>query len=204
MNRAVVFAIVVLLGLGILRQLQQCKKKNPANRFAQGLFGCYMLGNLYYTLLSRITIPAAVLEAKLAKIVFEGFARESALTGAVSGTATQQVQQHGNEIEASIETANLPMLDPTSPYYAMNTFILNVLLYIPLGYLLPVVFPKLRVKAWNVILAGLLLSFATETMQFVFNLGQFDVRDLLCNTMGTVIGTVFYKLLLEKENKTEQ
>lgn len=69
--------------------------------------------------------------------------------------------------------------------------ILNILLYVPLGYLLHYAFPRL--KWWMVILTGFLMSGLTETVQLFFKLGLCEVDDLISNTLGTVIGVGAYK-----------
>lgn len=68
--------------------------------------------------------------------------------------------------------------------------ILNILLYIPLGYLLRFTFPK--IKAWQVIAIGCAMSALTETTQLVFKLGLFEWDDMIDNTLGTVIGVICY------------
>ena len=68
--------------------------------------------------------------------------------------------------------------------------ILNILLYVPLGYLLHYAFPKF--KWWMVILTGFLMSGLTETIQLLFKLGLCEVDDLISNTFGTVIGVGAY------------
>lgn len=71
--------------------------------------------------------------------------------------------------------------------------ILNVLLYVPLGYLMHYAFPRLR--SWRVIAAGVLLSGLTETVQLFFKLGLCEVDDLMTNTFGTVLGVGAYQLV---------
>ncbi len=68
--------------------------------------------------------------------------------------------------------------------------ILNILLYVPLGYLLRFTFPHIR--AWQVIAIGCAASVLTETTQLIFKLGLFEWDDMIDNTLGTVIGVVCY------------
>ena len=196
MNRGIVFLVIVILGaVCVYLLLRFSKSRKIVNAGTRSLFGIYLLGNLYYTLLSRITISAAEFEAKLAAIFVGQF---TSVPNALPSDLPTEAHQTAEAAEEAIETIALPMLDPTSPYYAMNTFVLNVLLYIPLGYLLPCVFPKLCRKTQTTILIGFLLSLATETTQLITNLGQFDVRDLICNTVGAAIGYVIYRLCLKR------
>ena len=64
--------------------------------------------------------------------------------------------------------------------------ILNILLYYPLGYLLPILFPKLKTK--HVILIGCLCSIATEAIQYLLKMGWCETDDVIHNTLGTAIG----------------
>ena len=64
--------------------------------------------------------------------------------------------------------------------------ILNILLYYPLGYLLPILFPKLKPK--HVILIGCLCSIATEATQYLLKMGWCETDDVIHNTLGTAIG----------------
>ena len=64
--------------------------------------------------------------------------------------------------------------------------ILNILLYYPLGYLLPILFPKLKPK--HVILIGCLCSIATEATQYMLKMGWCETDDVIHNTLGTTIG----------------
>lgn len=63
---------------------------------------------------------------------------------------------------------------------------LNILLFVPLGFLLPTLWPRFRNPA-RTILAGLILSAVIETAQlFTFRLT--DINDLITNAMGTALG----------------
>lgn len=76
---------------------------------------------------------------------------------------------------------------------------LNILLYVPLGYLLPFVWPKMKrfgkLLAWRVILIGFLMSCLTEVSQLVFKIGLFEFDDIINNTVGCLIGCSVYGLM---------
>lgn len=71
---------------------------------------------------------------------------------------------------------------------------LNMMLYIPLGYLLPYIFrwfrqrPRIRPVA-----AGFVVSFLTENLQLVFKRGFYDVDDLITNVLGAFLGTLLFR-----------
>ncbi|MBC8538639.1 VanZ family protein [Christensenellaceae bacterium NSJ-63] len=71
---------------------------------------------------------------------------------------------------------------------------LNILAFVPLGLLLPIVFPRPFRRLLPTALAGLLTTGLIESLQFLFPaLGRiFDVDDILCNLVGCVLGYLLY------------
>jgi glycopeptide antibiotics resistance protein len=67
----------------------------------------------------------------------------------------------------------------------------NIVVFLPYGLLLPLAFPALR-EFRKLLLAVFLTSLCFETIQLVFNLGSFDVDDLLLNSVGGMIGYLFF------------
>lgn len=73
---------------------------------------------------------------------------------------------------------------------------LNVMLFVPMGYLLPYVFNWFRAKATiRPVAACFLISLVTENMQLIFRRGLYDLDDLLSNTLGGLIGQVLFLLI---------
>lgn len=64
--------------------------------------------------------------------------------------------------------------------------LLNVLLFVPLGFLLPVLWKRFR-PVWLTTLFGLGFSLSIELLQ-LFTLRATDVNDLMTNTAGTILG----------------
>ena len=64
--------------------------------------------------------------------------------------------------------------------------VLNILLFIPLGFLL-------GDKGWKAILYGFLLSAFIEFLQYIAVLGYCEADDVLNNTIGAVIGAGVWK-----------
>lgn len=75
----------------------------------------------------------------------------------------------------------------------MMTYILNVIMFMPLGFLLPLIWKELR-NPIKVTLTGLGFSFAIEFCQ-LFNRRNTDIDDLLMNTLGALVGYFMWKLL---------
>lgn len=69
----------------------------------------------------------------------------------------------------------------------------NVIMFIPLGYFLPKVFPALQ-KFWRTILATVLIITAVEVAQLFTLLGKCDIDDLILNVIGATIGYGIFKI----------
>lgn len=64
--------------------------------------------------------------------------------------------------------------------------VLNILLFVPLGCFLTMLWKPMRNPKWN-LLFGFLLSLLIETLQ-IFSYRATDVNDLITNSLGTLIG----------------
>lgn len=71
---------------------------------------------------------------------------------------------------------------------------LNVLLFLPLGVLLPVLWQRFR-SGWHTVLFGLSTSALIELLQ-IFTLRATDINDLITNTLGTFLGWALGRGLL--------
>lgn len=70
----------------------------------------------------------------------------------------------------------------------------NIFMFVPLGFLLPVVYKKLD-TFWKVTAAGALFSFLIEIIQLPFYVRVSDIDDLILNTLGCMMGYGFYSLI---------
>ena len=88
----------------------------------------------------------------------------------------------------------IPLLDIVlSP----KTSLLNILLFIPLGIFLPMLWKEnYNNKFSKVLIFGFLLSLIIEILQ-IFTFRLTDINDLITNTLGTVIGYLIYMKLLK-------
>ena len=80
-----------------------------------------------------------------------------------------------------------------------ESILLNILLYVPMGYLLPFVFEKL--KGWHVLLIAFFSSVLTEAAQLVFRLGWFEFDDIINNILGAVIGLMMFLSIIRRSVK---
>ena len=77
---------------------------------------------------------------------------------------------------------------------------LNMLLFLPLGLLLPVADGE-KSHAWlSVLSVALLLTAVIEGAQLLFGLGQADVEDLAANVLGAMAGWGLQKLFSRKDH----
>lgn len=73
----------------------------------------------------------------------------------------------------------------------------NVLFFVPFGFLLPGTARRARPGIRNFLLTGLvtlLFSAGIEAAQWMFYLGLFELDDIVCNTLGGLIGCGIYAL----------
>lgn len=95
----------------------------------------------------------------------------------------------------------------TASETAWRNIILNILMFVPLGFWLPLG-KKRFCSFWKTTLVGCLLSVGIEIFQLILSLGLFEVADVFNNTLGTMIGYGFYKIVeifiqLFKKEKTQ-
>lgn len=70
---------------------------------------------------------------------------------------------------------------------------LNIVFFMPLGFLWPLLWPK---KGWkSAVLGGFLLSLLVEVLQALTRRGVFETDDLINNTLGALLGYGLYRLL---------
>ena len=78
---------------------------------------------------------------------------------------------------------------------AWRNIILNILMFVPLGFLLPIFSEKFR-KAWKTYLVGFMLTLGIECIQYFTGRGILEIDDIIGNTAGTMIGYGLITLLL--------
>ena len=82
--------------------------------------------------------------------------------------------------------------------------LLNVVMFLPLGVLLPLAAKPFRRWYWT-LAAGAGTSLVIEALQYILSRGQADVDDLLCNDLGAMLGyclCMFVVSLTGKRRKT--
>ena len=78
-----------------------------------------------------------------------------------------------------------------------RSMLMNVFLFVPLGLSFPFVLGGSTGKRIIfTVFVGLLLSAAVEAIQYFGNLGMTETDDVICNTLGTAVGSCAYLLAM--------
>ncbi len=97
-----------------------------------------------------------------------------------------------------VSQINLTLFDTAGS----TTYLLNIVLFMPLGFLLPTIWPQFR-KMKNTVCAGFFFSLAIELNQLLNNRIT-DIDDLFTNTLGAIVGYLLYKALFKMICKREE
>lgn len=84
---------------------------------------------------------------------------------------------------------------PFSQSIDITAYLLNILLFIPLGFLMPFISRK-KCSIINVILNGFSFTLFIELSQLLNN-RRTDIDDIILNTIGAVIGFLLYNLFIK-------
>lgn len=101
---------------------------------------------------------------------------------------------HPEWVYQRLQTGNLvPFREITQAMRSMTSHSLtnligNVVIFIPFGFFIGVILHKRGISAWTILIYSLAMSLFLEGTQLILRIGQFDVDDLLLNTLGGVIG----------------
>ncbi len=79
----------------------------------------------------------------------------------------------------------------TSDEIDISEWILNTIIFIPLGIYSLVIFQKWTFRVY--IFFFILISLTIETLQFTLKIGAFDATDIITNTLGGLIGLITLK-----------
>lgn len=91
-----------------------------------------------------------------------------------------------------------PIFDPVLNFIPLSSgieisTILNIIFFMPFGFLLPTLWNKFR-KFIPTVFAGFIFSLIIEVGQ-LFIIRATDVDDLIMNTLGTILGFILFKIL---------
>ena len=173
---------ILALVIGITIALPKVDKRLVFDKYRWllwSVFCVYVIGNMYCTTFSRVFGSGVTVELRPFMSIVRLFDEPVEGGGQVVGFFAWFMR--GSAPGAGI--------------------ILNILLFYPLGYLLPILFPKLKPK--HVILIGCLCSIATEATQHLLQMGWCETDDVIHNTLGTAIGVWVWYLQSKRLNKPQ-
>ena len=77
--------------------------------------------------------------------------------------------------------------------HAVINLVGNVVMFVPLGYCLPKIFPRFR-NFFKTFIFCFLLIVAVEVTQYFTYLGTCDIDDLILNMAGVILGYLFARI----------
>ena len=83
------------------------------------------------------------------------------------------------------------MINSQNHFFWFMQIFLNILLFVPFGFLLPMVQKRFQ-NIFSVTLIGFLFSFLIESMQFITGRGLTEIDDIITNTTGALCGYLIY------------
>jgi|GEM_PF-1829807 len=150
----------------------------------------YVAGLLYVTLLSREPGSATTVIVKDLTGYRDSFEFDLGFIGFLRLLKNKQ-------IGAGLDTVHV------SSIVSLEEIILNILLFVPFGYLMPTIFKHARLIAVTSVW-GFVVSLGIETTQLFTGLGIFDIDDLINNTLGTVCGYILFTFFLRPFLRTRK
>lgn len=175
---AIVLALICLLPIFFL----MFRRRGSVRAVALVLFILYLFANLSFTILNREVLSDHYLILQPTGDFKSAFYLDLGLAGTI-----RILFRDG--LRAAISSIHI-----RSSAMAREVF-LNILLYVPMGYLIPFIFKSLRNHVFLITLIGFFCSCATETAQLIYHIGYFQVDDIVTNTLGCLIGAILGCLL---------
>lgn len=80
-----------------------------------------------------------------------------------------------------------------------NYIIENILMFIPLGMLLPLLCDYFK-SFFKITLCGLSITLYIEVSQFILKCGMMEVDDIIDNLLGTIVGYIIIRLFIYSNN----
>ena len=144
------------------------------------LFFVYMLVNVYLVFFSRSASADYQIHVDPLNDVINSVSIDTGILGILADI-------YAKGLSGGLSHIRIEKLEDLTQIY------MNIMLFVPLGYLLPYVFDWFSAKVrYRPVLFCFLYSFAVENLQLVFKRGFYDVDDLISNTVGGLLGQLFY------------
>ncbi len=180
-SELMIFMMVLVLVTFLPIVLCMFRRRESVRTVTLILFIIYIFGNLSFTILNRETLSTSVLATP-----GNDFRTAFSLDYGIGQTVRLLL---AGEFQQAISSIHIDSADMAAE------IVLNILLYLPMGYLLPFVFKSLRGHIVLITMIGFLCSLATELAQYYLQIGICQLDDLVLNTLGTLIGAMIGSLL---------
>ncbi|ACA54517.1 VanZ family protein [Clostridium botulinum] len=128
------------------------------------------------------------------------------LAGVYSVTGMGTIWDVQRFVTASTSEFNRIYLVPFSSSEVIMPYVFNIIMTIPLGFLLPLIWKQFRTIK-KVALSGFLLSLCIELSQLFTQSRTTTTDDLIMNTLGAIIGYFIFKAffhIILKKNSNEK
>jgi glycopeptide antibiotics resistance protein len=134
---------------------------------------------------------------RLEKPVFYTIGLELLLVGwFVAFIYITQILPFGNQLGGRINLQPLRPVYLAVKYGAVNggmaiQLLLNILMFLPLGFLIPIIFKRHPTNFWGILSISFILSSMTELTQYLTG-RSVDIDDLIANSIGGLLGFALF------------
>lgn len=156
------------------------KLQRRRRRVLYGIFGLYLLANLYLVFVSRGESTEYRVHTDLMVDLANSVHFDLGLFGTFEEMLVSGFREGWSHVHV-VKSEDITQV------------LMNTMFYIPMGYLLPYVFRSFQGRKNRTVFTCFLFSFITENIQLIFKRGTYDLDDLFFNTLGGLIGYAFYK-----------
>lgn len=87
----------------------------------------------------------------------------------------------------------------THSWEPVGHFLLNMIMFVPLGFFLSGIKKGSIIRLGTIALQGITISTVIETTQLLFHWGECDINDIIANSIGAVIGWIILKIFIKTE-----
>ena len=150
-------------------------------RVLYSILALYILAVLYVTLFSRTAANDYLIHIAFYEDLTNALKIDFGILGFI-----RSIFKDG--LKEALSHVNVEKIDDISQVY------LNVVMFVPMGYLLPYVFDSYHKDKKKTILTCFIISLLIENIQLITKRGFYDVDDIVSNTLGGLIGFEFYML----------
>ena len=172
------------LGLNLQGGISKNPKAEELLRLRQALliavFGAYLFALAWFVFFSRAVAKNYAVHAALFEDLQNSVQSDFGFIDFIRVLFSEGIKAAFSHIRI-VNTANF-----TQAY-------MNLMLFVPLGYLLPYTFSWFRAKVrFRPALACFLTSFLIENIQLVSRRGLYDLDDIATNTLGGIVGQFLF------------